>query len=273
MVTRHEFLRGVHKAYRPRSYLEVGIRDGRSLALSRVPSIGIDPEFKITAPLQCDVQLVKATSDDFFAAPDALAHLPHGKVDLAFIDGMHLFEFVLRDFINVERNARWTSVIVCDDMLPRSDYEALREFHRGAWTGDVFKLLPVLRRYRPDLTCIELDTQPTGLLLILGADPGNTTLRDNYEAIISEYLTPDPQSVPAEVLGRTRAVDPNLVLRSRVWQDLRTAILTRRSRERGYPALQAAAQRWDPVPPPTPLVRAVRPVRRRLGRLRRLASR
>jgi hypothetical protein len=39
-------------------------------------------------------------------------------IDRAFIDGMHCFEFVLRDFINTERYMSWTSVIVFNDVLP-----------------------------------------------------------------------------------------------------------------------------------------------------------
>ena len=220
MVSRHEFLSGIHQAYRPRSYLEIGVNDGRSLTLSRVPSIGIDPAFKVTAEITCDVRLVKATSDDFFSRKDPVAHLPGGRIDLAFIDGMHLFEYVLRDFINVERHAAWSSVIVIDDVLPRSVDEAARNRHTGFWTGDVYKLTSVLRQYRPDLTLVLLDTQPTGLLLVLGADPTNTTLADSCDQIIRDTVREDPQKVPQEILKRTTALDPRAVLQSTLWADL-----------------------------------------------------
>ena len=36
-------------------------------------------------------------------------------MDLAFIDGLHLFEFSLRDFMNVEKLAHPGSVVVFDD--------------------------------------------------------------------------------------------------------------------------------------------------------------
>ena len=51
------------------------------------------------------------------------------RLDLVFVDGMHLFEFALRDFMNVERHADWWSVIVFDDILPRDVDEAARERH------------------------------------------------------------------------------------------------------------------------------------------------
>ena len=105
-MNRYEFLGGVHHVLKPRTYLEIGINDGRSLALSRARSVAVDPAFKVTAELRCDLQMVKTTSDEFFARRDPLAFLPHGKVDFAFIDGMHLFEYALRDFIHTERYAR-----------------------------------------------------------------------------------------------------------------------------------------------------------------------
>ena len=219
-VNRHQFLGKLHECVRPRSYLEIGVNDGRSLALSRAASIAIDPAFRVTTGIHCDVELVKATSDDFFARESPVDHLPGSKIDLAFIDGMHLFEFALRDFRNVERYASWTSVIVLDDMLPRSVAEAARDRHTIDWTGDVFKLAPVLRRYRPDLVCLTLDTKPTGLLLVLGADSGNTSLFEHYDDILAEFITPDPQEVPEEILQRTGSADPDLVLASDVWPRL-----------------------------------------------------
>ena len=39
-----------------------------------VPSIGIDPSFKVNVSLRGDIHLVEATSDDFFATRDPLGH-------------------------------------------------------------------------------------------------------------------------------------------------------------------------------------------------------
>lgn len=240
-MNRHEFLRELHRAVRPRNYLEIGVNDGRSLALSRVPSIAVDPAFRVTVPIRCDVQLARATSDDFFAAPDPLRHLTGGRnpwrnlrrgrplfdrwrggttLDLAFIDGMHLFEFALRDFMNVERFSRWSSVIVFDDMLPRNEDEAARDRHTGDWAGDVYKMIPVLREHRPDLVAIPVDTTPTGVLVVLGADPASTVLRERHDEIIARWVVPDPQDVPSDVLDRRIAVEPERLLAAEVWRDI-----------------------------------------------------
>jgi hypothetical protein len=240
-MERHEFLRHLHRLVAPRNYLEIGVQKGQSLSISRVPSIGVDPEFVINRPLRCDLHLVKATSDEFFAHRDPIRHLRSGRnplrnlsrgrpmfdyyrggsrLDLVFIDGMHLFEYVLRDFMNVERYADWWSVIVIDDMLPRDVDEAARDRHTTAWTGDVYKLMPTLGRYRPDLVAIQVDTEPTGLLVVLGADPENRVIRERYDDIVAEWVVPDPQSVPSWVLDRRSAVSPDVVIGSPLWADV-----------------------------------------------------
>lgn len=249
-MDRHSFLRHLHSVYKPRNYLEIGVNDGRSLTLSRVPSVAVDPAFRVVTELSCDVHLVRATSDDFFARKDPLLHLRNGrnpfralarkdpmnlfgsdpKLELAFIDGMHLFEYALRDFMNVEKHSRWSSVIVLDDMLPRNIDEAARDRHTDAWTGDVYKVATVLRRHRPDLVVVEVDTQPTGVVLVFGADPLSTVLKRSYDAIIEEYVVPDPQDVPEEVLVRKNAVQPEALLGADFWPDLVRARNLRRPR-------------------------------------------
>ena len=57
------------------------------------------------------------TSDEFFAEHD-LRELLGGPVELAFIDGLHLFEQVLRDFVNLERCSTAHTVIILHDCLP-----------------------------------------------------------------------------------------------------------------------------------------------------------
>jgi hypothetical protein len=219
-MNRYEFLGGVHERLTPRSYLEVGINDGRSLALSRSRTIGVDPAFKIVVEVACDVQLVKEKSDDFFARPNPLEWFPNGAADLSFVDGMHLFEFALRDFMNAERLSEPSSVIVIDDVMPRSIDEAARDRHTLAWTGDVYKVGQVLERYRPDLTVIAANTKPTGVLLVTGLDPSSTVLTDKYDEIIAEYVRDDPQDVPDDLMHRRHAADPDALLASGVWQEL-----------------------------------------------------
>ena len=72
------------------------------------------------------MHLVRTTSDEFFNRRHPFAHLAGQPVDLAFIDGMHLSEFALRDFINTEKFCHAGSVVVFDDMLPRNVIEAGR---------------------------------------------------------------------------------------------------------------------------------------------------
>ena len=259
-MLRHDFLTGLHAALRPRSYLEIGVDDGRGLARSSTRTIGVDPAFRVTTELACDLQLIRATSDEFFARSDSIAWFREGVVDLSFIDGMHLFEFAFRDFINAERLSASTSVIVLDDMLPRSNEEAARGRFTNAWTGDVFKVSLVLDRLRPDLVVVPIDTEPTGLLLVAGVDPESAVLQAGYDASLAEYLTEDPQAVPDDVLHRRFAADPGQVLDSPVWAGLVQA------RDHGgpIPSLQGlrdlrgtalytlVPQVHEPWPPPKP---------------------
>lgn len=234
-MRRHTFLAEIHARYRPRNYLEIGVSEGDSLRLSRVPSIAVDPDFRIVRGLRCDLHLVRDTSDAFFGRRDPIRHLRSGRnplrnlrrgrpllahylggnvVDFAFIDGLHLFEFALRDFMNVERFSGPGSIIVFDDVYPRSADEAARNRHTSDWTGDVYKIIDVLRQHRPDLLVLPMNTKPTGVLVVLGADARNTTLRTRYDAVVREHVRPDPQVVPDPVLQRSSAIDPRRFLDS-----------------------------------------------------------
>jgi Methyltransferase domain len=220
IMTRHELLGLLHQKMQPRTYLEIGIRTGNSMALSRTRSIGVDPYFKIDKPIRCDVQLIKATSDDVFAGDDPLAHFGGVPVDLAFIDGMHLSEFALRDFINIEPFMADTGVIVIDDVLPRNGLEAARDRKTEPWTGDVYKVIEILRRRRPDLVVLLINTAPTGTAVVVGVDQASTILRDSYAAEEHYLLQPDPQTPPQEYMDRSIATEPDVLLASGVWSQL-----------------------------------------------------
>ena len=226
-MRRHQFLKGLHQVLQPRTYFEVGVRNGLSLALSRVPSVAVDPFYNLTREIRCDVHLVRTTSDEFFARRAPFAHFERPLVDLAFIDGMHLSEFSLRDFINTERFCHPGSVVVFDDMLPRNVIEAGRgregSARHGAWAGDVYKVAETLAELRPDLVLLPMDTRPTGTLVVLGLDPANRVLHEAYDDLVEQFVVPDPQQPSQEILDRTGAHSAEDVLASPVWSTIRRA--------------------------------------------------
>jgi hypothetical protein len=233
-----QFLQGVHERLRPETYLEVGVRDGRSLALSRARSVGVDPAFAIDVELDGDIALIRATSDEYFARPDPLDLTGGRPFDFSFLDGLHLFDVVLRDFLHAERLSTPWSAIIVDDVLPRKQSEAGRSPVSLAWTGDVYKLVGVLRKCRPGLTVVPVDTRPTGLLVVLGLDPSDSTLANAYAEIVQRELP--ATEVPAELLTREMALGPERVLAAPVWDVLRTLRERRASPEEGASELADA---------------------------------
>ena len=133
--------------------------------------------------------------------------------------------------MNVERLSRWSSVIVIDDIFPRNVDEAARDRHTGAWAGDVYKLLPVLRQHRPDLVLSRWTRgRPASWSSSVPIRPTGSS-QDRYDEIMLEWVVPDPQAVPAEILERVGAVDPEALLAADFWPDLVKA-RNRRSKPR-----------------------------------------
>ena len=108
---------------------------------------------------------------------------------------MHVFEYLLRDFMNTEKHARRNSVVFIHDCMPlRMDMAARRPIAGRGWAGDVWKIVPVLRKYRPDLKFHLLDCPPTGLVMVTNLDPSSRALEQNYYDIIAESTeAPDDQ--------------------------------------------------------------------------------
>jgi hypothetical protein len=194
-----EVLADLHDALNPKSYFEIGTLYGETLALAKCESLAVDPDF----PIRCDVlnnkpacHFYRQTSDEFFAqhSPFRIFNAP---IDLAFLDGMHAFEFLLRDFMNTERYCDRNSVIVMHDCIPTDIHVARRDVmdqthaalsaHGGWWAGDVWKTLLILRKFRPDLKVYCLDAPPTGLVVITDLDRHSSVLAQNYDAAVKEF--------------------------------------------------------------------------------------
>ena len=92
----YDFLRVLHKK-KYNVYFEIGSRTGDSLCLSQSPSIAIDPYYELKKnPIgkKDFCLLFQETSDSFFK--NTLSKIKNFKCEFGFIDGMHLFENVLK---------------------------------------------------------------------------------------------------------------------------------------------------------------------------------
>ncbi|MEA1924141.1 MAG: class I SAM-dependent methyltransferase [Pseudomonadota bacterium] len=191
-----EIIQKLISLQKPEKYVEIGVEKGVVLNLfdSSVQVIGIDPEPKIVEVPE-NVTLYKTFSDDFFAAHD-LKLLLDGSFDLAFIDGLHIFEQVLRDFINLEKNAAPDSIIMIHDCLPLDRRTAERQRKTIFWSGDVWKIIPCLKQERADLSIFTVPTYPAGLCFVTGLDCQSRLLKNNYDAIVEQYGALDYSDIP-----------------------------------------------------------------------------
>jgi hypothetical protein len=108
-------------------YLEIGVFQDtvfNSIPLPLEKKIGVDPVQGGTH---------RMTSDDFFINN-------HLKFDIIFIDGLHTYDQVKRDFINSYNSLSDEGIIYIHDMLPtKSIYQNFKR-RTSTWNGDVWKL-------------------------------------------------------------------------------------------------------------------------------------
>jgi hypothetical protein len=173
-----EVLKAIHRALAPRTYLEIGVETGGTLALatSAEVAVGVDPaDFSLEVELPANARVVRATSDAFFADHTAQDVFGSRPLELAFIDGMHLFEFALRDFINVER---WCAP--------------------GGTVVDTWKAVWALALHRPDLKIRTVLTPPSGLVIVRRLDPKSSLLGERVDAILRELAPLDYPNAPGD---------------------------------------------------------------------------
>ena len=108
-------------------YLEIGVFEDtvfNSIPLTLDNKIGVDP-FKGGTH--------RMTSDEFFKNNNL-------KFDVIFIDGLHTYDQVLKDFINSVNSLSDRGIIFIHDVLPvKSIYQDSKR-KTSVWNGDVWKL-------------------------------------------------------------------------------------------------------------------------------------
>ncbi|MHA6344990.1 class I SAM-dependent methyltransferase [Roseivivax sp. CAU 1761] len=206
-----DVLAELHAILAPDWYLEIGTSRGHSLRLCPGNFVAIDPAFEVSDFAMGQMRqghFLQMTSDEAFAS-DFLAR--NGIAPkLGFLDGMHRFEYLLRDVMNFEKCAAPGAVAVLHDCLPFNAAMTARDWDREAlrfWTGDVWKTLAILEETRPDLGIHVLDAYPTGLVVLTGLDPENRVLDAAYEECVARHLDLDIEAYGAERYFGARAIE------------------------------------------------------------------
>ena len=195
-------LNALHRVMNPKLYVEIGTRDGQSLKLAgadtRCVAIDPNPQFPQTQAPEGQpqhpwdskhVMLAVCTSDVFFDREENREKTR--GFDLAFIDGDHSFAQAYRDFANLERLSKPSSIIAIHDVIPM-DARTAQAKPDGVsfWTGDVWRLMAAIVANRPDLIAFTLACPPTGLGIIGKLNGGTPGL--SQAAIGAAELLPFP---------------------------------------------------------------------------------
>src|SRR5207302_7216211 len=91
---------------------------------------------------------------------------------------------------------------------------AQRERLWGFWSGDIWRLIVLLKKYRPDLSIHTIATPPTGLAVVRNLDPSSRFIADNLGRLCAEFM-----ALHYSYLEKDRAAKLNLFPND--WEQIR----------------------------------------------------
>lgn len=171
------------------TYLEIGVFSGTVFfGVKARKKIAVDPDFqfgkfKRTKKIiknfsNLNAEYYELTSDDFFKQ-HASRLFSKNPVDICFVDGMHEYDYALRDVENTLKFLQNDGVIIMHDCNPTTAENAVSfaewksRNYSGNWNGDVWKTIVHLRSLRKDITTFVLDVD-YGLGIVCKRPPQNT---------------------------------------------------------------------------------------------------
>lgn len=164
------------------NYVEIGVQTGYCFFKIKADrKIAVDPHFIIKATKKVKAYLknlsnfnntfFELTSDDFFEKKSNYLKKA-GGIDVIFIDGLHLYEQVVKDIENSLKHLNKGGVILVHDCNPLSEPASVRAYTSeeaavlvgdhpqwiNQWNGDVWKAVVQLRSERNDLNIAVFNT-------------------------------------------------------------------------------------------------------------------
>jgi hypothetical protein len=203
-----QILSSIHAELQPATFVEIGMAGGDALMRDgQAAAIEINPEIDVEEPSSPHVKLFKKTGDAFFREHSLRQELDGRPVDLALM-GLRLFEQALRNFIRLEKCCTPSSVILVQGCYPAgADTTGRERKDTPLWSGDVWKLIVCLKKYRPELTIHTIDVPPSGLGLITGLNPESDVLSQNMEAIYKEFILMPFDSIAGGKVNALNRID------------------------------------------------------------------
>lgn len=139
-MKRYHILNLLIEAHGLHSYLEIGVQEPNNclLKVNALKKVGVDPA--VNHPL-----VYRKTSDEYFK-------IHHENFDLIFIDGLHTYEQVKRDFFNAFDCLTDKGFIMIHDTLPMREETTKVPRETRSWHGHVYKFILELNKYAPFVT-------------------------------------------------------------------------------------------------------------------------
>ena len=134
-MTRIQILNILAENFNLKSYLEIGVQEPKNclLKINCLTKVGVDPA--VSHPL-----VYKTTSDNFFSTNTK-------KFDLIFIDGLHEYNQVKKDFLNALEVLNDNGFIMLHDTMPLQKETTEVPRKTKIWHGDVYRLVLELFKY------------------------------------------------------------------------------------------------------------------------------
>ena len=167
-VARYQVLNYLISKYQYENYLEIGVNTGDNISKINAKNIdGVDPV------KQHPMTNFEMTSNDFFEQLDV-----NKKYDIIFIDGLHLYEQVIKDIDNSLKHLNPNGIILLHDCNPTQEHHQYRDpVYNQPWNGDVWKAILHFRKTRSDLQMCTINTD-YGLGVIA---PGEQDIYENND--------------------------------------------------------------------------------------------
>ena len=163
---------------RPSQFLTIGDH-GRYVEIIPEPirAIGVDPwPSKTDKELAPNQSIFPVTSDYFFHSVYMMKQM---DVDVALLVDIMRVEQALRDMIFTEKICKRTSVIMITGTYPTdekmTERSAIRLFQDQV--GDVYKLIPIIKILRPEITISTITDVPGGVTILENLNEASTELQ------------------------------------------------------------------------------------------------